>query len=91
VSLGANATRAGCAYTEQKAKLMGAQLDLGKFDWADWMESQDKAEEITVEGWVRRFEEDFWARFKPTPDKEENWKRDYKFVFSKLPREKPLL
>jgi integrase len=90
VSLGANATLAGLQYAEQKAKLMGAQLDLGKFDWADWMEVSPQAKEITVCEWVTRFEEDYWARFKRTPDKEVNWKKDYWAVFSKLPGDEAL-
>ncbi|MBW4633331.1 MAG: hypothetical protein KME30_15975 [Iphinoe sp. HA4291-MV1] len=90
ISLGAKATIAGLQYAEQKAKLISAQLDLDKFDWAEWIEQEPSQEDTTIGEWVERFEEDYWNRVSRTPNKEENWKKDYAQVFSKLPAEKPL-
>jgi hypothetical protein len=92
ISLGIKATTAGLQHVEQKAKLLSAQLDLGKFDWADWVDVPvaPQKEIITIGNWVSRFEEDYWSKIKRSPDKEENWKKDYGLVFSRLPKDEPL-
>ncbi|ARV62857.1 integrase [Nostocales cyanobacterium HT-58-2] len=92
VSLGAKATPVGIQYAEQKAKLLGAQLDLGQFNWADWIDTIEAPQErtATIGEWVARFEKDYWNKVKRTPNKEENWKRDYAVVFSRLPKNEPL-
>jgi hypothetical protein len=59
ISLGVNATPAGLANAERKAKLISAQLDDDKFNWADWLdEPEDKPAQRTVQQWIIEFEHD---------------------------------
>lgn len=88
LSLGVKATPAGIQHAEQKAKLLGAELNLGKFDWTNWGNDCSQAE--TVKDWVERFEADYWNRRKKTQQSLTTWDTDYSVVLKRLPVEKSL-
>ncbi|ARV57990.1 hypothetical protein BZZ01_04465 [Nostocales cyanobacterium HT-58-2] len=66
---------------------------MGKFNWADWVDAPvaPQKENITIGDWVERFEEDYWSKVKRSANKEENWKKDYGLVFSRLPKNEQLI
>lgn len=88
ISLGFHATPAGLQQAERRARLLGAQLDLGEFNWTEWSDSiveNDKAPAIgTV---LEQFEIDYWNNRERNSQSETTWKTDYLKVFSKLPKE----
>lgn len=84
IYLGVRPTPAGVQYAEQQARLIGAELNLNRFDWSNWLNQSDQIG--TTSEWVTRFEEDYWNRHKRTKSSENTWKV-YAQVFKKLPDE----
>ncbi len=56
IYLGVRPTSAGVQYAEKQARLIGAALNLDRFDWSDSLGQSDQIE--TTSEWVTRFEED---------------------------------
>lgn len=91
VSLGVRATPAGLQQAERKARLLGAQLDLGQFDWTEWSDSSAEDSKYPLIGEVlEQFETDYWNNRKRTSQSETTWETDYLKVFNKLPKDAPL-
>ncbi|MBD0269227.1 MAG: integrase, partial [Cyanobacteria bacterium Co-bin8] len=57
-ALGVKASPAGLQHAEGQARLMGAELQLGKFDWSNWLETQPQVETGTVGDWIANYEQD---------------------------------
>ncbi|MEM6425594.1 MAG: integrase, partial [Cyanobacteria bacterium P01_D01_bin.128] len=68
---------------EDKARLLGIQIEQGSFSWDEWG-ATSKAE--TVAQWVDKFEADFFQR----GGTKTTWTGDYLQSFRKLPPEAPL-
>jgi hypothetical protein len=91
VSLGVRATPAGLQHAERQARLLGAELNLGKFDWANWAKVDSESESGAPAGdWIRRFEADYWNRRSRDQQSETTWRTDYRSIFNKLPANEPL-
>ncbi|MEM9272344.1 MAG: hypothetical protein AAGA80_05195 [Cyanobacteria bacterium P01_F01_bin.143] len=57
--LGIYSNAAGIKQAEEKAKLLGSQLALEKFDWQDWLNGDRGFTLETVGYWADKFEEDY--------------------------------
>lgn len=79
ISLGLPANPRGLALAEERAKLVGVELESGRFDWADY----GLARADTVGEWVEKFKHRFQGAAI-------TWKTDYQQPFNKLPADKPL-
>jgi hypothetical protein len=77
----------GIQHAERKAKLMGAKLALGEFDWADWSVAVVKLDSCGV--WIAKQEVDYWATHRRTPSAQNNWRKIYQLL-KKLPPDSPL-
>lgn len=79
LALGVPANPAGVQFAESKARLLGAELQNGKFDWGNWGtgESQPMA---TVGDWLKRFAREYESTVEPI-----TWQKDYLNAFAKLP------
>lgn len=70
---------------EEKAKLLGAELNLGRFDWANWEIASDRSASAgTIAHAIDRFEQDYWQRTERSPTSLSTWKNSYLRVFSRL-------
>jgi integrase len=80
------ANPAGVQYAEKQARLLGAEVNLGRFDWASWAadESESKSGSLAEE-WTRRFEADYWNRRDRNEQSQTTWDKDYRTTFNKLP------
>jgi integrase len=88
VSTGLNATPAGLQSAVIKAKQMGVELDSGKFNWGNWIETATAPD--TIGAWLERFEADHWGKTKKTQQSLTTWKTGYHAAFSKLDRDRNL-
>ena len=88
ISLGYRFNPAGLQLAEQQARLVGAQLQAGQFDWAEW--SQTIKATATATEWIDRFEADYFTRRERTPKSQTTWDKDYKVAFKLLTKNKPL-
>lgn len=75
ISLGIYANPAGLQRAETEAKLVGVLLARDEFDWNRYIETSKT--EQGCEYWIRKFEEDYYARRGRTPTTERTWKSDY--------------
>lgn len=88
ISLGVRASPAGLQHAEKQARLLGAELNLGRFEWANWSKVDSESESGMLAGeWVKRFEADYWNRRSRDQQSETTWKTDYRTIFNKLPAE----
>lgn len=74
----------GIQQAERQAKLIGAELKLGRFDWSNYLSRAAQSE--TVSDWIVKFEVDYWKRRARTKSSESTWKSNYLKVLSKLPQ-----
>jgi integrase len=74
---------------EAQAKLIGAELNLGQFDWGKWR-GGGYGSRKTFADWVEEFETDYWANNKRTLASETTWKGNYFKVYRKLPEDADL-
>jgi integrase len=84
LSLGLRVNIVGVQEAEKQAKLLGAELQLGRFDWSKWGKDCARPDE-TIADWIERFTCEFQHTVEPI-----TWKTDYKNVFGKLPGQKIL-
>lgn len=85
ISLGVRANAAGVQHAEKQARLLGAEINLGRFSWSDWARDSDSESGQTVAEWVKRFEADYWHRRDRNQQSETTWKTDYRVILNKLP------
>lgn len=78
----------GVQHAERKAKLIGAKLALGEFDWAEWMDLP-KVSSDACKDWAARMEADFWASSSRTTSSQNTWAK-ISDVLKKLPQDAPL-
>jgi integrase len=84
IALGMTADPQSLKRAEDLAKLIGAQLNLGQFTWADWLGTA--TDRLVVEDWVRLLEEKFWREHdKNSPRDRETWRVAYHSVLKTLP------
>ncbi|MEO0375430.1 MAG: integrase [Cyanobacteria bacterium P01_A01_bin.17] len=89
-SLGLPVNMAGLQQAERQAKLIGAELSLGQFNWTNYLADQSQSDQPeTVQDWVAKFEDAYWKRRKRTMSSQNTWKV-YRQVFNKLPSLQPL-
>lgn len=84
LALGVKANTAGVQHAEKQARLMGAQLQMKQFNWADWIEC-DRPSLATVAAWVKRYSGEYQHTVEPI-----SWQKDYLNAFAKLPADEPL-
>lgn len=77
------ATTSGISQAEQLCRLAASKLALGQFNWADWVNLPCDTP-TTVQGWIERFERDYWRTHGTGPSARNNWKV-YAQVFAQLP------
>ena len=77
ISLGIYASPAGLRHAEAEAKLLGARIASGEFDWHIYLDLEPTQHNEEATAWVQRFEEDYFARRGRTPTTESTWKSDY--------------
>ncbi len=84
-------TEGAIAQAEATAKMVGGQLDLGRFRWEDWIKAEPRKtrqrQSKSVIDFVRMLEEDFWRGETPedNPKKYETWRIAYMGVMKSLP------
>jgi integrase len=91
ISLGVRATPAGVQHAEKQARLLGAELNLGRFDWVNWADNEFESKSgILSAEWIRRFEADYWLRRERNQQSETTWRTDYRVILNKLPADELL-
>ena len=76
IALGVYASPEGLKNAEAKAKRVGADLVLDKFDWSEYSPNpQTQSDALSVSEWTHKFEEDYFNRRKRTPQSETTWKK----------------
>ncbi|MGA7932527.1 MAG: hypothetical protein WCA35_03015 [Kovacikia sp.] len=86
IALGVPANPAGVQLAERKARLLGAELQNGSFDWGKWGGHQTIDSPLsTVADWVKRFAREYQSTIEAV-----SWHKDYESVFAKLPQDEPL-
>lgn len=81
--LGFKASYAGIRAAEQKAKIVSAQLELGTFDWGDWLE-EEEAQLESVGAWIEKLEVDHWNKVERNRKSLRTWHDSYIRAFSKF-------
>jgi hypothetical protein len=76
----------GVRFAENVARKIGLQLAIGEFDWREWMaapppENSDRP----VSHWVELLRQQVMERCK-----EITWRKDYLYIYKKLPQDEPL-
>jgi hypothetical protein len=85
ISLGVRVTPAGLQHAEKQARLLGAELNLGKFDWGSWADSNSESESrMFCSQWIERFEADYWNRHNRNSQSQTTWDKDYQTTFNRL-------
>lgn len=82
VSLGVGCTLAGLKYADSKAKEMAVALDLGKFDWGNWIETKPVAPKTFGEV-IEAYHAWRLSVSKLSPS---TWKSDYLLVARRFPQ-----
>jgi len=82
IALGVNANPAGVQLAERKARLLGAELQNGSFDWGKWITGASVQNALTVGAWVERYAKEYKLTLNS-----ETWRTDYHNVFRRLPAE----
>jgi len=91
LSLVVRASPAGLQHAEHQARLLGAELNLGKFDWVNWGTSDSDAELGSSAGeWIKKFEVDYCNRRSRDQQSINTWRTDYQSILNKLPADQPL-
>ena len=73
----------GIQHAERKAKLIGAKLNLGEFNWADWS-AAPKVDADSCGAWVQRLEQNYWDSHRETTAALNSWQSRHS-VLKKLP------
>jgi len=87
--LGVKANPAGVQHAEKQARLLGAELQIGRFDWGNWGKGVAIASR-TVGDWVKEFEADYWNRRKRTDQSQTTWDTEYAVVLKRLEADQEL-
>lgn len=76
---------------ETRARELSRSLREGTFDWGAWRpEFRRSAQCDSIGDWIDRFEADYWNRRPKNPKSLTTWRHDYRKIFDKLPRDRPL-
>lgn len=77
---------------ELMAKVIGLDLNLGKFSWSQFGDFEKKTPNpTTAQGWAEAFSKWWWEDKDPSDTQKRNtWRSRYKYPFGRLPEEKPL-
>jgi len=73
-----------------KAQRLESDLNLERFDWADWGGTASVTRSKSIGDAITLFENDYWNRKQKTKNREETYKIDYSRPFSFLPEESEL-
>jgi integrase len=73
----------GIKRAEAEAQRLRHELTMGKFNWADWV-SVKSADAKGIEGWIKKFEADYFNRRSRTPPTETTWDKDYSIPYRRL-------
>ena len=75
LSLGLQVNMAGLQQAKRQAKLIGAELSLGRFNWKPYLADQgQKDQPKTVRDWIAQFEDAYWKWRKQTVSSQNTWK-----------------
>lgn len=88
--LGLNVTMAGIKRAEQEAKLVSVQLEMGTFNWLDWIDIKEVIENKAVGYWVEAFTTDYWNKNTRDIKTARSWNSSWALSFNKLPQEEEL-
>ncbi len=86
--LGFKASYAGIRASGEKAKMISAQLELGCFNWGDWVHaggSEQQLESESIAVWVERFEASHWNKTEKNRKSLRTWHDSSLRAFSKFP------
>lgn len=89
LALGYRLNVIGVKEAEKEARKIGVQLDLGHFNWSEYLKP-DQKNVITVQDWVAKLEFDYFSRRERTPATETTWKGEYLKIYKRLPSDRPL-
>jgi integrase len=81
--LGFKASYAGLRAAEQTAKIISAQLELGVFDWGEWLGNEEPQLESVV-SWIQKFEAHHWNKIEKNRKSLRTWHDSYMRAFSKF-------
>lgn len=70
-------------FAEGVAVQIDGQLLRERFDWADWLKSQEAPAKTCLE-WVQKLEKDYWQRRDRTPNTENTWRKSYQQYYKSL-------
>lgn len=91
IALKMRGTNAAIKEAEGIAKVVGGELNLGRFDWGKWSDAEDETKPQTVEHYVRQFEEKWWrSRDRANPSNVNTWNKNYRVGIKRLPLEQEL-
>ena len=85
ISLGVRANAAGVQHAEAQARLLGAEINLGRFDWSTWIDDSESESGSLAGEWIKRFEADYWNRRDRNQQSETTWRTNYRTILNKLP------
>lgn len=92
LALGIKCNPAGIKLAETHARMIGALLDAGKFDWSPYLKlkKSDDTENLKIRGWIRKFTDNYFEGKPQTPNNLSNFSKDYEAVFRHLPLDEPI-
>jgi hypothetical protein len=85
------ANPAGVQHAEKQARLLGAEINLGRFEWGIWVDNDSDSESgISCKQWIEKFEADYWNRKERNQQSQTTWNTDYRVILNKLPSDQSL-
>jgi integrase len=87
IPLGLTGSDAGLKRAELEAKSLSLAIDLGKFDWSDYLESAAKPEDLLTCDLVKQFKAHYMATHSL---KESTWDKHFQPVYGRLPQDQKL-
>lgn len=89
IALGIHFNPKGISLAESEARLVGAKVDAGEFDWSPYIKQESQTAE-TVRAWVERLEDAYFTQRKRTPKSQTTWDGDYWEIYRRMPQDAPL-
>lgn len=87
ISLNVYANPAGFKRAEAEAHRVGTLLAIGKFDWSEFLKT-DEPDSTPTKTWIERLEEQYFSERARTAKTEGTWRKEYYAILAKLPQER---
>lgn len=89
IPLAVYANPAGFKKAEAEAHRVGTLLAIGKFDWSEFLRT-DEPDSTPIKTWIERLEEQYFSERARTVKTEGTWRKEYYAILAKLPQERSL-